>query len=94
MYSNKNKNKLFDIEKDILLTNLVEIPAVDYIGLGLSELIINDDSKSETLKAFRNLKTNIQFLNVNNKEEKTILVTSPYKQEGKSYVTANLAIAY
>ena len=91
---NKGVEKTFDIEKDILLTNLVEIPAVDYIGLGLSELIINDDSKSETLKAFRNLKTNIQFLNVNNKEEKTILVTSPYKQEGKSYVTANLAIAY
>ena len=53
---NKGVEKTFDIEKDILLTNLVEIPAVDYIGLGLSELIINDDSKSETLKAFRNLR--------------------------------------
>lgn len=94
MSYSKNVDKTFDIEKDILLTKLIEIPYTSKDSQISSELIINDGPKSEVLKSFKSLKTNIQFLNVNNKTEKTILITSPYKQEGKSYIVANLAIVY
>ena len=57
------------------------------------ELIAHRDPKSPVSEVFRTLRTNIQFMNTNNKL-KTLLVTSTLPSEGKSWVTANLAVTF
>ncbi len=57
------------------------------------ELIAHRDPKSPVSEVFRTLRTNIQFMNTNNKL-KTLLITSTLPDEGKSWVTANLAVTF
>ena len=57
------------------------------------EVIVHKDPKSPVSETFRMLRTNIQFIN-NNDKLKTILVTSTLPQEGKSFVSANLAVTF
>ncbi len=58
-----------------------------------NELIVHKDPKSPISETFRTLRTNIQF--INNKEKlRTILLTSTLPEEGKSFVSANLAITF
>ena len=57
------------------------------------ELIAQRDPKSPVSEVFRTLRTNIQFMNTNNKL-KTLLITSTLPNEGKSWVTANLAVTF
>ena len=57
------------------------------------ELIAHRDPKSPVSEVFRTLRTNIQFMNTNNKL-RTLLVTSTLPNEGKSWVTANLAVTF
>ena len=58
-----------------------------------NELIINSDPKSAMSEAIRTLRTNLQFSSIDN-ELKTILVTSSIPGEGKSFISANLALAF
>lgn len=57
------------------------------------ELIAHRDPKSPVSEVFRTLRTNIQFMNTNN-QLKTLLVTSTLPNEGKSWVTSNLAVTF
>ena len=57
------------------------------------ELVVYDKPKSTSSEVFRTLRTNIQFMNVNQKM-KTLLITSTFPKEGKSWVTSNLAITF
>lgn len=57
------------------------------------EIIISKDPKSPIAEIFRTLRTNIQFMNTT-KNSKTILVTSTFPGEGKSWVSTNLAAAF
>lgn len=57
------------------------------------ELIAYKDPKSPITEIFRTLRTNIQFM-TSNKGLKTLLVTSSVPGEGKSWVSANLIIAF
>ena len=57
------------------------------------ELIAQRDPKSPVSETFRTLRTNIQFMNTNNKL-KTLLITSTSPGEGKSWVASNLAITF
>ena len=57
------------------------------------ELIAQRDPKSPVSETFRTLRTNIQFINTNNKL-KTLLITSTLPGEGKSWVASNLAITF
>lgn len=57
------------------------------------ELIVENDPKSPIAESFRTLRTNIQFIN-SKKDLKTILFTSTMPREGKSWITANLAVAF
>lgn len=54
----------------------------------MTELVILDNAKSPVAEAFRALRTNVTF----NANTKIILVTSSRMSEGKSFVTANLAV--
>ena len=57
------------------------------------ELIAELDPKSPISEIFRTLRTNIQFMNTQGKL-KTILVTSTFPGEGKSWVASNLAVTF
>ncbi|MGH2500580.1 MAG: polysaccharide biosynthesis tyrosine autokinase [Candidatus Limnocylindria bacterium] len=56
-------------------------------------LVLRDDPSSLQAEAFRALRTNVLFANVD-RRPKTILVTSARPAEGKSIVSANLALAF
>ena len=57
------------------------------------ELVTHLVPKSPVSETFRTLRTNIQFMNSNIKL-RTLLVTSTVPGEGKSWVTANLAVTF
>lgn len=57
------------------------------------ELVAHLNPKSPVSEIFRTLRTNIQFMN-SNKRMKTILVTSTFPGEGKSWVASNLAVTF
>lgn len=85
-----------DIEKNIGLKTLITIPVrkKQKNELVKQDLIIYEDSKSIISEAFRTLRTNVQFSNINNKENKVMLITSCFSSEGKSYISANLATVF
>lgn len=58
-----------------------------------NEIVVVENPKSPEAEMFRNLRTNIQFMNADS-EKKVMLVTSTVPGEGKSYVSANLAAAF
>lgn len=60
---------------------------------GPGELIVQQDPKSPISEKLRTLRTNILFSAVD-EEIKTILVTSPTPGDGKSWISANLAVAF
>ena len=57
------------------------------------ELITQRDPKSPVSEVFRTLRTNIQFMSTN-KKLKTLLITSTFPSEGKSWVASNLAVTF
>lgn len=57
------------------------------------ELVVNYNPKSSFSESIKTVRTNLQFSLVN-KDIKTILLTSPEPGDGKSFVSANLAIAF
>lgn len=58
-----------------------------------SELIVQNDPKSNVAEALRIVRTNLQFSSVDEKL-KTILVTSSVPGEGKSFISSNLAVTF
>ena len=58
-----------------------------------SELIVLENAKSPITEAFRTLRTNIIFAK-NDGKVKNILISSANSQDGKSYVSANLATMF
>lgn len=75
-----------DIKKylDLPITGI--LPSVN------SKLIMDEEPDSFTFESYRSLRTNIEFLN-NQKEIKSMLITSPVYNVDKSIVSANIAIA-
>ena len=59
----------------------------------ITELITHKHPKSPISEIFRTLRTNIQFMN-SQKGAKTILVTSTIPEEGKTWISSNLAITF
>lgn len=58
-----------------------------------NEIVVYETPKSPEAEMFRNLRTNIQFMNADS-EKKIMVITSTCPGEGKSYVSANLAAAF
>ncbi len=58
-----------------------------------SELVLNNEPKAVISETIRTLRTNLQFASVD-KELHTILITSSMPGEGKSFIAANLAVAF
>ena len=59
----------------------------------MNELIVATNPKSSIAEAIKTIRTNLQFSSVDDKV-KSIIVTSSFSGEGKSFVTANLAVAF
>ena len=57
------------------------------------ELIVHKNPKSPNSEIFRTLRTNIQFMNTN-KKLKTLLLTSTFPAEGKTWIASNLAVTF
>ena len=57
------------------------------------EVIAHKDPKSPISEIFRTLRTNIQFMNTS-KKMKTLLITSTFPSEGKSWTASNLAVTF
>ena len=57
------------------------------------ELVISTNPKGATAETIRTLRTNLQFTFVDN-DVKTVMITSSIPGEGKSFVSANLAVSF
>lgn len=86
--------KVSDIETTIGLKTLVSIPNAKLKKYKNKIESFEDSEKNIIKDAFDNLKSNIQFSSIKNKENKSILITSCFSSEGRSYVTANLAVTF
>jgi len=85
-----------DIEKYVGSPCLALIPTVNFSeesGQGVSspEIIVHHKPKSTVAEGFRSLRTAVLFSSPDN-PPKTILVTSFIPKEGKTFITANLAL--
>jgi non-specific protein-tyrosine kinase len=69
--------------------NLSTLGSIGTINKSENELVAQNQPRSPTAEAFRKLATNIAFFGMDN-PLRTILVTSPNAQDGKSLVVANL----
>lgn len=92
MIIEKNIKNSKDIESNFSLKVLGLIP-LRKINKD-TELISSETEKTSTNREFKKLRSNIQFVNVNNNNKNIILITNCSEQEGKTYVSANLAISY
>ena len=77
-----------DVEKLTLLPVVGDIPLADEKSGSIAVFENKNNLMSET---FRNIRTNLQFMLENGKN--VILVTSTISGEGKSFISANLAIS-
>ena len=58
-----------------------------------TDLIINANPKSMFSESIKSIRTNLAFASID-KPMKKILTTSPEQGDGKSFISANLAVAY
>ncbi len=75
----------FDIER------ITSAPILGEIGHSYSDtvLIVSKTTRSMVAEQFRIIRSNLQYI-LNKKEKATILVTSSFSGEGKSYVSTNM----
>jgi len=74
---------------------ITEAPVLGVIGAfpgGTGPLVLQDIPSSAQAEAYRQIRTSLQFLGVND-QARSIVVTSALPAEGKSTVAANLALA-
>lgn len=84
------KNRYIHSKDD--LQNLTSLPiygSIPYQKQKKYEITVHKTAKSPYVESFRTLRTNLQFMNQNNRSN-TILVTSTVPSEGKSTTAANL----
>ena len=62
-------------------------------GLTTRKLVVRTNPNSIVTEQYRNIRTNINFC-LPNEDMKTILFTSPSKEEGKSTTSSNMAIVF
>ena len=83
-----------EIEQSLGLVMTGRISRNDMRGKkGVSELVVEKYPKAIVSENIKSLRTNLQFSAIDN-NLKTVLVTSTQASEGKSFVSANLAISF
>ncbi|KDR94601.1 capsular exopolysaccharide family [Peptoclostridium litorale DSM 5388] len=81
-----------DIQNGIGISVIGSVPKLKMSGEKGAELVIKTSPKSPGAEAFRSIRTNMQFANID-QNIKTILFTSSIPGEGKTLVSANMATA-
>lgn len=82
--------KLSDnLEQEIGMPVIAKVPT----DTSSFDLIIEEKPNALTSESIRTFRTNLQFASVD-KDIKTLLITSTLPGEGKSYISANLAISF
>jgi non-specific protein-tyrosine kinase len=92
-YMDDRIRNLDQVRTRLGLAPLGEVDRVAGPGGPMGKLFVRDTPKSMEAEAFRSLRTNITFANVD-KPPRSILITSALPFEGKSLVSANLALAF
>ena len=82
-----------EIAEQLGLPLLARVPAPPRQLRKANRLVMLADPKGTHAEAFRMLRTNLEFANLQ-REARTIVVTSSVEEEGKSTTAANLAVAY
>ncbi|GAA4319456.1 GumC family protein [Compostibacter hankyongensis] len=82
----KLRNKA-DIEQ---VTDIPVVGEISHNHYG-ENIVVHEKTRSAISEHFRNLRTNLQFLIRNDAVQKVILFTSSMGEEGKSFLSANLA---
>lgn len=83
---NDKVNTRGDIEK------VTEAPILGEVGHSFAEktLVVNKTNRSLVAEQFRILRSNLQYI-IGKREQATILVTSSFGGEGKSFISTNMA---
>ena len=80
-----------DVEKLTTIPIVGDIPLTDEKNEKDGSIAVVENQNNLMSETFRNIRTNLQFMLQNDK--KVILVTSTVSGEGKSFISANLAIS-
>lgn len=80
-----------DVEKLTTVPIVSDIPLTDEKNEKDGSIAVFENQNNLMSETFRNIRTNLQFMLQNDK--KVILVTSTVSGEGKSFISANLAIS-
>ncbi len=80
-----------DIERHISAPYLGDIPAASG-GINSKGVIVRENGRDSISEAFRILRTNMSFMNVNGTEAKVIQVLSTMPHAGKTFISTNLAV--
>ena len=80
-----------DVEKLTTIPIVGDIPLTDEKNEKDGSIAVFENQNNLMSETFRNIRTNLQFMLQNDK--KVILVTSTVSGEGKSFISANLAIS-
>ena len=81
-------------EEDFTLKELVKIPYKKINDPNNINEIISGEDDFHINRNLRKLRANLQFININNSDKKTFLITSPLKGEGKTFLSINLANSF
>ena len=87
-------NKISSESKD--LDRRLSFPVVGALAKkpNTSFITVRDGDDSLAAELFRTLRTNVQFLQSSNSQSPVLLVTSSINNEGKTYVSSNLAASF
>ena len=78
------------------INSRTDVPIIGVIGAKKTgeHIVVKEGSRSVLAEMFRLLRTNLQFVGSEIQGSKVILVTSSTSGEGKSFITANLGMAF
>ena len=80
-----------DIERFVTAPYLGDIPAA-IGGINSKGIVVRENGRDSISEAFRILRTNMSFMNVNGVESKVIQVLSTAPHAGKTFISTNLAV--
>jgi tyrosine-protein kinase Etk/Wzc len=87
----RSVKSITELEQKLGLAVFGSIPQVDTVGNGTSKLVTISSPRSAESEAYRSMRTNIQFANLE-KTIQTVILTSATPGEGKTTTTGNLAV--